>query len=78
MNTLFKANNEINRSRCDRIMKNAMIILVDIHQTNKTLSVITQPENSCKLDFSDNLWPPFFYQAQSNIVFFAINNFSDI
>ena len=29
-------------------------------------------ENSCKLEFADNLWPQFLDQRQSDIVVFAI------
>ena len=35
MNTLFKNNDEIKRSGCDKSIHKAMRITVDIHQTNK-------------------------------------------
>ena len=70
MNILSKNNDEIKRSRCDRSIHKAMIIPVDIHQTNKKFSVTVQPKNASRLEFSDHLWPLFLDQPQSDIVFF--------
>ena len=42
-----------------------MRITVEIHKTNKKLSVTVQPKKSCKLKFVDHLWIPFLDQPQS-------------
>ena len=44
INTLFDTNYERKRRICDRIIHKAMRITVDIHQTNKKLSVTVQPK----------------------------------
>ena len=44
MNIFFKTNYEIIMRRCDRSIKKAMIIYVDIHQTNEKFSVMVQPK----------------------------------
>ena len=75
MNTLFNTNDERKRKICDKIIHKAMIIPVDIHQTNKKFSVTVQPKNACKLEFTYHLWLPFIHQPQSNIVVFAIITF---
>ena len=75
MNTLFKTNDEINRSMCDKSIHKAMKIPVDICQTNKKLSVTVQPKNTCKLKFSVHLWLSFLDQPQSEFVVFSIINF---
>ena len=36
MNTSFKSNYEIKRSRCDKSIQKAMIISVEIYQNNKS------------------------------------------
>ena len=48
MNALFKTNDERKRRRYDNSIHKAMIIPVDINQTNKKFSVIVQPKNSYK------------------------------
>ena len=60
MNTLFNINGEIKIIRCDRSIQKAMIITVDIYQTNKHFSVTVQPKNAFKLESADHLWLPFF------------------
>ena len=44
INMLFKTNDEIKISRCDQSIHKAMIIPVDIHQTNKKFSVTFNPK----------------------------------
>ena len=72
MNTLFKTNDERKGRTCNKSIHKAMIIPVDIHQTNKKLYVKVQPKNACKLEFADNLLLPFLDQPHSDIVVFAI------
>ena len=72
MNTLFKTNDEIKRRRCYRSIHKDMRITFDIHQKNKRFYVTVQPKNSCKLEFSDNLWLPYLNQTQSEISVFEI------
>ena len=52
-----------------------MKIPVHIYQKNKSVSVIVQPKNACKLEFADHLWMPFLEQPQSYILVFAIIDF---
>ena len=59
MNTLFKTDDEIKRSIHDKIIHKAMIIPVDIHQTETKFYVTVQPKNACKLEFADHLLLPF-------------------
>ena len=75
MNMLFKTKCEIKRRRCDINIHKAMILPVDIHETNKKITITVQPKHSCKLEFSDHLWQPFLDQPQSDIVVFAIITF---
>ena len=75
MNTLFRTNDERNIRICDKSIHKAMIIPIDIYQTNKKLSVTVQPKNARKLGFTDHLWLPFFGQPRPDIVVFAIINF---
>ena len=62
-------------SRCDKIIHNAMVSTVEIHQNNKMFSVIVQPKNACKLEFAYNLWLLFINQTHSDILVFAIITF---
>ena len=55
MNILFKTKYERKIKRCDRNVQKAMIIPVDIHETNKKFPVTGQPKNACKLEFADHL-----------------------
>ena len=71
MNILFKTKDEIKRRRCDRNIHKAMIIPVEICETNKRFTVTVQPKNACKLEFSHHLWLLFIDQPQSSIVFFC-------
>ena len=75
MNTLFKTNDERKRRIFDRSIHKAMIIIVDVHQTNKKFSVTVQPKNACKQELVDNLWLPFIDQPHSDIVVFSIITF---
>ena len=70
MSKLFNANDKIKMKRCDRSIHKAMIIHVDIHQTNKKFSVTVQPKNAFKLEFADHLWLSYIDQPQSDIVVF--------
>ena len=65
---LFNTKNERKIRRCDKSIHKAMIVTVDVHQTNKKFSIIVQPKFSCKLEFADHLWLPFLDQPQSYIV----------
>ena len=65
MNMLFETKDEIKRSICDRNKHKSTIIPVDIHETNKKITVTVQPKHSCKFEFSDHLWLPFLDQPQS-------------
>ena len=55
-----------------------MIIPVDIHQTDKNLTVTFQPKNACRLEFKDNIWLPFHEQPQSEITVFENDYFSNL
>ena len=72
---MFKNSNEIKINKCDRSIHKATGILVYIRQTNNKFSVLVQPKNACKLEFSYYVWLPFLYQPQSDIVLFAMINF---
>ena len=75
MNTLFKTGYEKKRRKWDKSIHKAIIITIDIHQTNKKFSVIFQQKNACKLEFADNWWLPSLDQPQSDIVVFDLINF---
>ena len=72
---LFKTKDEMKRRRCDRNIHKAMIIHVEIHETNKKFTAYSFPKNACKLEFADHLWLQFLDQPQSDIVVVAIINF---
>ena len=46
----------------------------DFFQNNFKLFVTLNPKYTCKLEFSDHLWPPFLGQPQSDVVIF-LNKF---
>ena len=46
---LFKTEDERKRRRCDRKIHKATRIHVEIHEINKSFTVINQPKNACKL-----------------------------
>ena len=66
MNKLFKNNDKIKISICDKSIHKAIRITVDIHQTNKRLFVKVQPKNTCL---------PFLDLPQSDIIAFSIITF---
>ena len=70
MNTLFKTNNKIKIRGCDKSIHKDMRIPVDTHQMNNKFSDTIQPKNTCKLEFSHNLWVQFIDQPQYEIVVF--------
>ena len=72
MDTLFRANDERKRSKRDKVIHKAMIIIFDIHQENKEFYVTVQQKNVCKLEFTDHLWLLFVDQPQSGIIVLAI------
>ena len=49
-----------------------MKIPIDIHETNKKITVIVQPKNACRLEFADHFWLLILDQPQSDIVVFEI------
>ena len=55
MNTLFQNNHGRKRSKHYKNIHKAMIIPVDIYQTNKKLFVTVLPKNACKLEYADYL-----------------------
>ena len=77
MNILFNNINKIKIRRCERNIYKAMKTPVEIYQTNKIFSVIIQPKNAYKWEFSEHLWLPFLDQPRSEIVVLK-NYFSDI
>ena len=56
MNMLFKTNSVRKRRICDRKIHKALIIPVEICETNKKFTVKVQPKNACKLELVDHLW----------------------
>ena len=70
MSMLFKAKDERTRMICDINIHKAITITVEINETKKKFTVIDQPKNACKLEFSDHLWLPFIDQAHFDIVVF--------
>ena len=55
--------NERKYSRYNKIIHNAIQTYVEIYQRTKRFFVTVQTKNTCKLEFADHLWLPFFDQS---------------
>ena len=75
MNISFEIKDERKIRRHHINIHKSLRITVEIHETNKKLTVTFQPKNACKLESADHLWQPFFDQPHSDTVVFAIITF---